>query len=64
MGDVLLRRTRLGLLAAQQLCDPGSEVPLRVARALAPELGWDDQRIRREADAFRAEAAAEGILLA
>ena len=63
VGDVLLRRTRLGLLAAHELCDPGSEVPLRVARAMAAELGWDEDRVRYEADAFAAEAAAEGILV-
>jgi glycerol-3-phosphate dehydrogenase len=64
VGDVLLRRTRLGLLAAHELCDPASAVPLRVARALALELGWDDRRTQAEADAFRTEAAAEGILIA
>jgi glycerol-3-phosphate dehydrogenase len=64
VGDVLLRRTRLGLLAARQLCDPDREVPLRVASAMGAELGWEEQRIRREADAFAAEAAAEGIVIA
>jgi glycerol-3-phosphate dehydrogenase len=63
VGDVLLRRTRLGLLAAHELCDPGSEVPLRVARALAAELEWDEDRVRYEADAFAGEAAAEGIVV-
>ena len=61
VGDVLLRRTRLGLLAARQLCSDGSEAPERVARAMAGELGWDERRIRREVEQFRLEAAAEGI---
>ena len=63
VGDVLLRRTRLGLLAARELCEPGGEVPRRVARAIAPELGWDEQRVEREVDRFHAEAAAEGLVV-
>ncbi|HEX8102182.1 MAG TPA: glycerol-3-phosphate dehydrogenase/oxidase [Solirubrobacteraceae bacterium] len=64
VGAVLLRRTRLGLLAARELCAEGSEAPERVARALGAELGWDAARADREAAAFRAEATAEGILVA
>jgi hypothetical protein len=59
---VLLRRTRLGVLAAGEVSAPGSEVPERVARALAAELGWDDARSAEEAEQFRTNAAAEGIL--
>ena len=62
MADVLLRRTRLGLLAAAEVSGPGSEVPERVARALAGELGWDDARSAEEAERFRVNAEAEGIL--
>ena len=61
VGDVLLRRTRLGLLAARQLCSERSGAPERVARAMAGELGWDEQRIGEEVDKFRLEAAEEGI---
>jgi glycerol-3-phosphate dehydrogenase len=57
VGDVLLRRTRLGLLAARELDGAMS----RVAAAIAPELGWDPARTAREVEAFRAEAIAEGI---
>ncbi|MGI8557933.1 MAG: FAD-dependent oxidoreductase [Solirubrobacteraceae bacterium] len=63
VGDVLLRRTRLGLLAAAELCEPGSEVPLRVARAMAPELGWDERRVGAEVELFAAEANAEGLMV-
>jgi glycerol-3-phosphate dehydrogenase len=63
VGDVLLRRTRLGLLAARALTDPGGMVAQRVAEALGTELGWDQPRIAREAEAFLAEAAAEGIVV-
>ncbi len=63
VGDVLLRRTRLGLLAARELCDLDGEVPARVARAMGAELGWDEQRVAREVDAFRVEAQAEGIVV-
>jgi hypothetical protein len=30
---------------------------------VGPELGWDQPRIEREAEAFLAEAAAEGIVV-
>jgi glycerol-3-phosphate dehydrogenase len=62
VADVLLRRTRLGLLAARDLCAPGAEGPARVAAAIAPELGWDDARAAEETEIFLANAEAEGIL--
>ncbi|HEY3959324.1 MAG TPA: glycerol-3-phosphate dehydrogenase/oxidase [Solirubrobacteraceae bacterium] len=61
VADVVLRRTRLGLLAGREVCAPDSELPGRVARALAPELGWDAVRIEHEVERFREAAAAEGI---
>jgi glycerol-3-phosphate dehydrogenase len=60
LGDVLLRRTRLGLLAARGITDPAAA--RRVAGALAPELGWDETRIAAELDRFVQEAEAEGIV--
>jgi glycerol-3-phosphate dehydrogenase len=64
VADVLLRRTRLGLLAARDVCDADRGVAERVAGALGGELGWDGARQAREAERFREEAAAEGILVA
>jgi glycerol-3-phosphate dehydrogenase len=64
VGDVLLRRTRLGLTAGRALCAPGGDAPERVAAAMAAELGWVGARCAAEAAAFRAEAAAEGIVVA
>jgi glycerol-3-phosphate dehydrogenase len=61
LSDVLLRRTRLGLLAAPDLTDEGSEAPRAVAEAMAPELGWDEQRIDEELREWSEIAAAEGI---
>jgi len=61
VGDVLLRRTRLGLLAGRGLSSPGAEEPLRVARAIGGELGWDERRVAREVERWHEEAAAEGI---
>jgi glycerol-3-phosphate dehydrogenase len=61
VGDVLLRRTRLGLLAARDLLGDGADVPARVAATLAPELGWDTAGTDQEAERFRDEAEAEGI---
>lgn len=62
VGDVLLRRTRLGLLAAREVSGEASAVPERVADALAVERGWDERRKADEVSAFRREAAAEGIV--
>jgi glycerol-3-phosphate dehydrogenase len=61
VGDVLLRRTRLGILAGAELCAPGSRVPAYVAEAIAQELGWDQRRVAVELERFAEEAAAEGI---
>jgi glycerol-3-phosphate dehydrogenase len=63
VGDVLFRRTRLALTAGRVLCADGADGPERVAAAMAPELGWDAARSAREAAAFRAEAAAEGVVV-
>jgi glycerol-3-phosphate dehydrogenase len=59
VADVLLRRTRLGILAAPQLRT--AESVLGVAEAMGSELGWDSERVRREAEAWVEEADAEGI---
>jgi glycerol-3-phosphate dehydrogenase len=64
VGDVVLRRTRLGLLAARELCAAESDAPERVARAMADQLGWDDVRVSGEVRRFQDEAAAEGIVVA
>jgi glycerol-3-phosphate dehydrogenase len=61
VGDVLLRRTRLGLLDARALTAPDSEPPRAVARALGDELGWDAGRVEREVTAWHELAAAEGL---
>ena len=63
LGDVLLRRTRLGLLDARALLD-GDAALERLAGVLAGELGWDERRRADEVARFRQEAAAEGILVA
>ncbi len=69
IGDVLLRRTRLGLLRARALTDgldagAGSapDAVERVAHTLARELGWDAARTAVELERFAAEADAEGLL--
>jgi glycerol-3-phosphate dehydrogenase len=61
LGDVFLRRTRLGLLASREVSD--GEVPRRVARVFGAELGWDDARCEAELVRWQEEAAAEGIAL-
>jgi glycerol-3-phosphate dehydrogenase len=62
VADVLLRRTRLGLLAAREVCAPDSEVPARIAGALAGEVGESDAWAAEEVARFRRNAEAEGIL--
>ncbi len=58
VGDVLLRRTRLALVAAPELRTADAVMP--VAEALGDELGWDPGRIRDEAEAWVDELAREG----
>jgi glycerol-3-phosphate dehydrogenase len=62
VGDVLLRRTRLGLLDARTLCAPDAEGPRAVAGVLGEELGWDDSRVEQEVEAWRDVARAEGLV--
>ena len=62
IGDVLLRRTRLGLLAARPLSEPDSEGAAAVARAMAAELGWDEDRVATELEVWRTVAKEEGLV--
>jgi glycerol-3-phosphate dehydrogenase len=75
IGDVLLRRTRLGLLAARELtADPSGDPAgdgssqggpaARVAAVLAREHDWGPERVRGELESFAQEVRAEGIDLA
>ncbi|HVY77994.1 MAG TPA: glycerol-3-phosphate dehydrogenase/oxidase [Solirubrobacterales bacterium] len=59
VADVLLRRTRLGLLAAPQLRD--TAVAREVAAAMGGELGWSRREVKRAAEAWPAAAAEAGI---
>ncbi len=55
VDDVLSRRFRL----SPELADRGAGVAPRVAEIMAGELGWDDARRDREADAYLATATRE-----
>jgi glycerol-3-phosphate dehydrogenase len=59
VADVLLRRTRLGILAAPDLRTAKAVRP--VADALGGELGWSRRRRSREAEAWLEVAAEEGV---
>ncbi len=59
VADVILRRTRLGLLAAPQLRDADSV--RAVAAAMGGELGWSRREVKRAAEAWPAAAAEAGI---
>ena len=58
LADVLLRRTRLGLLADREL---EADVLERAGLALGGELGWDDARVAAELEHYRETAAREGL---
>jgi glycerol-3-phosphate dehydrogenase len=58
VADVLLRRTRLGILAAPELRSAKAVRP--VADALGAELGWSRRQRSREAEAWLEAAAEEG----
>jgi glycerol-3-phosphate dehydrogenase len=61
LGDVLLRRTRLGLLAGRDIA-AGAPAAQRVAAALALELGWDEATIAQRVAEWGREATAEGVV--
>ena len=62
VADVLLRRTRLGILNARRLCEPGADGVLAVARAMGSQLGWDEARVEREAAEWERVAREEGLV--
>jgi glycerol-3-phosphate dehydrogenase len=68
VADVLLRRARLGVLAARELAidsSPalGTSGPVgRVAETLAGTLGWDVARTRQETERFWQETRDEGLI--
>jgi len=62
VADVMLRRTRLGLLDARRLSEPGSKGAQAVARAMAPELGWDEAEIAAQLEGWRRVAGVEGLV--
>jgi glycerol-3-phosphate dehydrogenase len=59
VADVLLRRTRLGLVAAPEL--RGERVVEAVATTLGEELGWSDSRVGDEVEAWSRLVDAEGL---
>jgi glycerol-3-phosphate dehydrogenase len=59
VADVLLRRTRLGILAAPELRQAAAIRP--VAEVLGAELGWSRRQVKKEAEAWSEAAALEGI---
>ena len=59
VADVLLRRTRLGLVAAPELRE--RERLEAIAALLGRELGWSRSRIAAEPDAWAEVAEAEGL---
>jgi glycerol-3-phosphate dehydrogenase len=62
VADVLLRRTRLGLLDAPRLVADGDDGAEAVARAMAAEHGWDGSELQTQLERWRAVARAEGLV--
>jgi glycerol-3-phosphate dehydrogenase len=62
LADVLLRRTRLGLLDARRLGADAAEGPRLAAGAMARELDWDETRLERELADWRDCVRAEGLV--
>jgi glycerol-3-phosphate dehydrogenase len=63
VGDVLLRRTRLALLAARELTGSDATGPRRVAETMGAVLGWEAARVEAEIARFGEEACAEGLVV-
>ena len=62
VADVLLRRTRLGLLAGRRTVeDP--DTALRVAKAMGPELGWGRREVKRAAEAWPVAVETERLVV-
>ncbi|HVQ60272.1 MAG TPA: glycerol-3-phosphate dehydrogenase/oxidase [Solirubrobacterales bacterium] len=59
VADVLLRRTRLGILAAPRL--RGADAVRPVAEQLGEELGWSRREVKAAAEAWPDAMAAEGV---
>ena len=59
VADVLLRRTRLGLVALRELHD--GDAAQNVAGLLGEELGWSRSRIKAEREEWDTVAEAEGL---
>jgi glycerol-3-phosphate dehydrogenase len=55
LDDVLSRRTRARLLAAEASVEAADDV----ADLIGPELGWSDDECRAQVDAYRASVADE-----
>ena len=64
LADVLLRRTRLGLLARRRLLARRGRRSRAVAQAMAAELGWDDAAREAGAERWRESVDAEGLVTA
>jgi glycerol-3-phosphate dehydrogenase len=63
VADVLLRRTRLGLLAGRRTVEDPA-IALAVAQAMGRELGWSEPQVRRAAEAWPDAVRAESLTAA
>jgi glycerol-3-phosphate dehydrogenase len=62
LADVMLRRTRLGILDARILAAADSDGARRAARAMAGELGWNEARVEQELSDWAEVARLEALV--
>lgn len=62
LADVLLRRTRLGLLDARSLAEPGAKGTEALVRALAADLEWDEAKVAEEHETWSRLVRVEGLV--
>ena len=62
LSDVLMRRTRLGILDGRALTDPARPEALHVAEVISGELAWSQDRVAEEVAGFREEASFLGAV--
>ena len=62
LADVLLRRTRLGLLDARRLAAPDAPGARALANAMATELGWTAAEVEAQLRGWHRVAGVEGLV--
>jgi glycerol-3-phosphate dehydrogenase len=62
LADVLLRRTRLGILDARRFAARSSAEAEAMAQAMAAAVGWSEAECAQQLETWHRVAAAEGLV--